>query len=797
MYHSIILKIIAAIPIVTLLSFNIVTAQEVVIPQRVSVWENVTGFDINTNGTYMVLSMRVIGREVLYESRHDGNQWSSPSPIESINNYGSSQANIGGASLYFNEKVLYFHANYPIGEGGYDIYYSEREANGWSEPKKIGAPINTPADEFFPTMPPGEQKLFFSRKNPNPDLRKASRAPDCQMFYVAHKNPSGSWETPKPLHDAINQGCPYGINVTNDGKTIFFSSVDQVNYKDGYNIYFAREIMPGSWLLPTLINGAVSETTNINPRVVGNDLYFIMQTESRRETTGVIYKIPLPDQYKPLNTIKSKGAVIQLETKTPLNTPLKVFDPITLNVLGEYSTDPNTGSFEINLLDNANYIIDIREKGYSFASFQVDYRQDKKVFSPELIQLFNEIELDVSVYDSEIFRPREAVVWVEVLSDKNRRIDAVNKGAGVFTLKLPIGHNYKINAIAKGFEENSFEFNLYGDIIFSRFERNLPLEPRKKAFEILISDNETNALVNAEITFKNLNRDEVISFVTAIEAEENDVAEDELLALDEKDLMQIPYKNASNPYRFALVIGNEDYKSYQVGLQSESNVDFAIRDASLFKEYAHKVLGVPQENIMFLINARAIEMYGELKRLSDIIRSLNGKAEVFFYYAGHGFPDQASREPYIIPVDVSGSSLKFGLKLTDLYQTLSEHPSQRITVFLDACFTGGARNVGLVSARAVRLRPKEEPFSGNLVVFSATSENQTAHPYKEMQHGIFTYYALKKMRETRGNITYEEYSDYLRETVGVRSILVNYAEQTPQTNVSRSVEDKWQKWKFR
>ena len=262
------------------------------------------------------------------------------------------------------------------------------------------------------------------------------------------------------------------------------------------------------------------------------------------------------------------------------------------------------------------------------------------------------------------------------------------------------------------------------------------------------------------------------------------------------ELAMLDFKNPVNPYRFALIIGNEDYSSYQIGLQKESDVEFAISDATTFREFAIKVLGVPQDNILFLTNARAIQMYDELQKVKNIIKALNGKAEIFFYYAGHGFPDEKTREPHIMPVDVTGTNLRFAIKINDLYKELTEYPSERITVFLDACFSGGARNVGLVSARAVRVRPQENLLSGNLVVFSASSESQSAHPYREKGHGIFTYFLLNKLKETKGDITYKELSDYLVETVGVRSAIINNTEQTPQTNVSPSAENKWHEWRI-
>jgi hypothetical protein len=209
-------------------------------------------------------------------------------------------------------------------------------------------------------------------------------------------------------------------------------------------------------------------------------------------------------------------------------------------VQGEFYSDQQTGEYKMLLLDDSNYIVDVRNQGFSFAGYQIDYRKDEKVTSPPVIELFDEIDLDILVYDSEIFRPLDATVWVDVLSDNNRRIDAVNKGEGVYSLKLPVGHNYKINSTAKGFEDNGFEFNLFGDIIFSQFERNLPLDPKKKLFEIYVTDNETNNPINAEVTFKNLNRDEVISFIADVEAEEPAEAQ---VFDDMSDLMKIPFKN--------------------------------------------------------------------------------------------------------------------------------------------------------------------------------------------------------------------------------------------------------------
>ena len=256
----------------------------------------------------------------------------------------------------------------------------------------------------------------------------------------------------------------------------------------------------------------------------------------------------------------------------------------------------------------------------------------------------------------------------------------------------------------------------------------------------------------------------------------------------------IPVNLIKNEMRFALIVGNEDYTTHQSGLQSEMNVEYALRDAEVFKEYAEKVLAIPESNIILLKDAKALEMRRALVKINGVIKNTKGQGEFFVYYAGHGFPDEITKEPYLMPVDVSGSDLDYAIKLSDFYKYFSEHPAKRVTVFIDACFSGGGREMGLLAARGVKINPRENQASGNLVVFSASSGDQSSLPFKEKQHGIFTYYLLQKLKETKGDITYAELAEYLNSTVSIRSLLVNNKEQSPQTNVSKDVFNAWKTW---
>ena len=260
--------------------------------------------------------------------------------------------------------------------------------------------------------------------------------------------------------------------------------------------------------------------------------------------------------------------------------------------------------------------------------------------------------------------------------------------------------------------------------------------------------------------------------------------------------VNIPTTPNKNSNRYALIIGNEDYSSHQVDLSSEVNVDFARNDASAFKEYAINVLGIPAENIIFQLDATTGQMNQSISKANLVIKNTRGEAEFFVYYAGHGLPDEQTKEAYIMPVDVSGKNASEGIALKTLYEKLTEYPSKNATVFIDACFSGGARNQGLLAARGVKINPKESPVGGNLIVFSASSGEQSSLPYKQKEHGLFTYFLLKKLQESAGQITYDELTGYVIDNVSLKSILINDKEQNPKVSISSGSQEIWKQQKL-
>lgn len=100
----------------------------------------------------------------------------------------------------------------------------------------------------------------------------------------------------------------------------------------------------------------------------------------------------------------------------------------------------------------------------------------------------------------------------------------------------------------------------------------------------------------------------------------------------------------------------------------------------------------------------------------------------------------------------------------------------------------------LASARGVSIKVKESSLIGNTVAFTAASDEQTAYPYYEKGHGLFTYFLLKKLQETKGEVTYEELANYISDKVSKTSVIVNSKLQSPTIKANSILQDKWKNW---
>lgn len=251
-----------------------------------------------------------------------------------------------------------------------------------------------------------------------------------------------------------------------------------------------------------------------------------------------------------------------------------------------------------------------------------------------------------------------------------------------------------------------------------------------------------------------------------------------------------PLTGKKNEKTFALIISNERY-------EFAGTVENAINDGLAFKEYCIKTLGMPAENVKYFSNLSYGKMKKALNDALDLAESLNGEGKLVVYYAGHGIPDNKTKDAYIMPTDADGTDTDICLSLNNLYDNINSRNLKHCVVFLDACFSGSQRDGDMiVAARGVKLIPKEAKPKGHTIVFSATSGEQTAFSHKDEKHGLFTYFLLTKLKESKGNVNLGDLADYLTDKVGFESRRINNMAQTPTVSYSPEFENGWRSIKL-
>ncbi len=144
--------------------------------------------------------------------------------------------NISGYSdtwpfLAENGQKLYFSSNRPGGNGGYDIYVSQKFGDKWSEPANVGNMVNTPGDEISPYVL--GNKLYFSS-----DWHSGLGGFD---VCVSTKD-DGRWIDPQSLNTGINSTFDdYGFCWSTERNIGYFTSNRQGG-KGSDDIYRVRNI---------------------------------------------------------------------------------------------------------------------------------------------------------------------------------------------------------------------------------------------------------------------------------------------------------------------------------------------------------------------------------------------------------------------------------------------------------------------------------------------------------------------------------------------------------------------------
>ena len=239
----------------------------------------------------------------------------------------------------------------------------------------------------------------------------------------------------------------------------------------------------------------------------------------------------------------------------------------------------------------------------------------------------------------------------------------------------------------------------------------------------------------------------------------------------------------------AIIFGIEKYKELPPA-------PFASNDADLINEYFKKRLGIDKVVIYkdnevsgFIFDDVFNPDNGELQKAI-----VKGQTDLFVYYSGHGIPNKSGDNIYLFPSDGKISRLDTqGYAINRLYENLEKLGAKSVTVFLDACFSGGSRTSetikteNLVAMKGVKIKPKIDGTylnDPNFTVFNSSSGAETSLGFDAAETGLFTYFLCAGLQgkadlNNDKKITSGELKKYLFDNVSETSRKISGV-QTPE-----------------
>lgn len=257
------------------------------------------------------------------------------------------------------------------------------------------------------------------------------------------------------------------------------------------------------------------------------------------------------------------------------------------------------------------------------------------------------------------------------------------------------------------------------------------------------------------------------------------------------NLNGVPSHKKLDPESAKIKNKNQDAVAIIIGIQNYKRLgkaEFANQDAKIFYEYAHRVLGIPKDQIKVLTDADA-DQAAFLKTFRNWLplHVSKEKTEVFVFYSGHGLPSSDSKSLYLLPHGVDQDLLnETAIDQKMIIASIQATKPKAVTMFIDSCYSGLSRSGDtlLAGAKPVSLKTSDIGYPSVFTVLTASSPEQISSSSPELQHGIFSFYLMKGMEgdadiNKDGRITAGEMQQYLFENVQRQAMSLNRT-QMPQ-----------------
>jgi Tol biopolymer transport system component len=218
----------------------------------------------------------------IWTARQSGNGWSAE-PADFSTGFSD-----GDPFVSHDGSQIFFVSVRPVGRPrkDFDIYVIDRTATGYGKARNLGAAVNSPEDELYPSMA-GDGTLYF-----------ASDRSGTWKTYRARRAPDGTYPVAELLPAAVNAEGSWNFNpfISRDGKTLIFTS----QRKGGAG---AGDI----WVAEAGKSGEFETARNLGPRVNSAQDEFHATLSPDKRALFFVRRASGPDGNADLHWVSTEG----------------------------------------------------------------------------------------------------------------------------------------------------------------------------------------------------------------------------------------------------------------------------------------------------------------------------------------------------------------------------------------------------------------------------------------------------------------------------------------------------------
>ena len=212
---------------------------------------------------YFVRSTPNFNLWTILVSRFEKGKWSTPEVAPFSGQYSDADPFITA-----DGSRLYFISNRPVEDKStpnLDIWVMEKITSGWSEPKNVGAPINSPGSEWYPTVSANGTIYFGSDREGGKGRTDIYRSRLIDGKYTEAEN----------LSDEINtQFNEFEPLIASDEHFLIFMGGGRTDGRGGFDLYISYN-RNGVWTKPANLGDKINSGGNeYSPAISPDGKYF-------------------------------------------------------------------------------------------------------------------------------------------------------------------------------------------------------------------------------------------------------------------------------------------------------------------------------------------------------------------------------------------------------------------------------------------------------------------------------------------------------------------------------------------